>query len=326
MRFTLEAIPIGSNHANSRATVVVVGPISVSAPPMIPARPIGTSRASQISSSPDVSERVDPVERRQLLAVGRRAHSDPSPTEGRQVVGVVRLVELEHHVVADVDDVVDRSLTDGRQPGGHPRGARGDDDPGQDSQREAAAALPGDDLDRGVRWAADRWRRGPRRGERQTQLGGQIAGDTDVAEGVGAVAGDVDVEHDVVDEAGDVPVGHAEGRVGRQHEDAAVVAAEPQLVRRAEHAVRRDAEDASRPDRATVGHRRADGRQRDDVTGFEVRRAAPHVVLDAVARVDPDPDHLGRVGVPLDAHHPGGDHAGDAAGVVDVARPRCRGR
>ncbi len=42
----------------------------------------------------------------------------------RQVVGVVRLVELEHHVVADVDDVVDRPLAHRRQAGGHPRRAR----------------------------------------------------------------------------------------------------------------------------------------------------------------------------------------------------------
>jgi hypothetical protein len=139
----------------------------------------------------------------------------------------------------------------------------------------------------------------------------------DVAEGVRAVARDVDVEHDVVDEPGDLPVGNAERCVRGEDEDPAVVTTNAKLSRRAEHAVRRDAEDAARPDRATVGHRRADRRQRDDVTGSEVRRAAPHVVLDPVALVDPDADDLGGVGVPLHAHDSGRD---DARHPTDVDR------
>ena len=172
-----------------------------------------------------------PVERGELLAILGDAHADPAATEGGEVVGVVRLVELEHHVVADVDDVVDRPLPDRRQPGGHPRRAGCDDDPGEHGQGEPATALPREDLHGGVDRVADGGERRSRMSERQAQLGSQIARYTDVAEGVGAIAGDVDVEHDVVDEAGDLAVGYAQRRVRGEDEDAAVVAAEAQLTR-----------------------------------------------------------------------------------------------
>ena len=78
---------------------------------------------------------------------------------------------------------------------------------------------------------------------------------------------DVDVEDDVVAQPGDVAVGHAERGVGGQHEDAAVVVAEAELARRAEHPLGLDAEDAAPGDRAPVGHRRAERGQRHDVAG-----------------------------------------------------------
>ena len=125
-------------------------PISVCSPPMIPASPMGTSWASQISSSSAVSVRVIPSSVVSCSPSVAEPHTDPAPAEGGQVVGVVRLVELEHHVVADVDDVVDRALTDGRSRAAI-HGALGPTTmPGQHGQREPAAALAGDDLDRGV--------------------------------------------------------------------------------------------------------------------------------------------------------------------------------
>ena len=56
-RATERLTPCGANQAISRATVVVESLISVSAPPMIPARPIGRSSASQMSRSSSVSVR-----------------------------------------------------------------------------------------------------------------------------------------------------------------------------------------------------------------------------------------------------------------------------
>ena len=48
-----------------------------------------------------------------------------------------------------------------------------------------------------------------------------------------------------------------------------------------------------------------------------VERAAPHVPLAAVAGVDVDAVHLGRVGMPLGAHDPGGDDTVDGRADVD---------
>ena len=42
--------------------------------------------------------------------VAREADDDPAVVDGRGVERVDRLAELEHHVVADVDDVADRPL------------------------------------------------------------------------------------------------------------------------------------------------------------------------------------------------------------------------
>ena len=57
-RAALSPMPTFVNQAISRATVVVVSLISVSAPPMIPPMPIGWSLASQISRSAGLRRRV----------------------------------------------------------------------------------------------------------------------------------------------------------------------------------------------------------------------------------------------------------------------------
>ena len=54
---------------------------------------------------------LDVVERLHALALAREADDDPAVVHGGRVEHVDRLAELQHHVVADVDDVADRSLT-----------------------------------------------------------------------------------------------------------------------------------------------------------------------------------------------------------------------
>ena len=54
---------------------------------------------------------LDVVERLDALALAGEADDDPAVVHGRRVERVDRLAELQHHVVADVDDVADRSLT-----------------------------------------------------------------------------------------------------------------------------------------------------------------------------------------------------------------------
>ena len=53
---------------------------------------------------------LDVVERLHALALACEADDDPAVVDGGRVEHVDRLAELQHHVVADVDDVADRPL------------------------------------------------------------------------------------------------------------------------------------------------------------------------------------------------------------------------
>ncbi len=62
------------------------------------------------------------VEGREMLTLASETDPEAAPAEGVDVVGMIRLVQLEHHVVADVDDVADRSHPGGGEPARHPLG------------------------------------------------------------------------------------------------------------------------------------------------------------------------------------------------------------
>ena len=260
------------------------------------------------------------VERGQRLAGLRHADAEPATSKRLEVVRVVRLAQLEHHVVADVDDVVDRAHAGSAEPFGHPWRRRPDRDARQHGRGEPSAAVVVDDVDgrRQCRVACRAQRRRVGRTERGRQLGGEVAGDAYVGLAVRAVARDVDIEDQVVTPAQHLAVGHAERGVGRQHEDARVIVAELELARRAEHPVRVDAEDRPAGERAAVGQLGADRRERHDIARSEVEGTAPHVALAPVARVDPHALHLGRLRRHLDAHDTRGDDTGDTAGVGEL--------
>ena len=101
---------LGGGRRRSRTT----------APPMIPAMPTGVSSASQISRSSAVSVRS--TSSRVTSVSPARGPPDPQPAarDLGQVVGMVRLTELEHHVVRDVDQRVDRAHAEMGQPLLHP--------------------------------------------------------------------------------------------------------------------------------------------------------------------------------------------------------------
>ncbi len=80
------------------------------------------------------------VERRQRLARARPAHDERVARHARQVEGVARLAELDHHVVREVDDVVDRPDADQLEPVAQPRRRRADRHVEQ-ARAEAAAQL-----------------------------------------------------------------------------------------------------------------------------------------------------------------------------------------
>ena len=93
-----------------------------------PERPdrVGDEQRVRVELAVDVIERLEP------LPGAREADDDPALVDGGRIERVDRLAELEHHVVADVDDVADRPLAGRdqahldvvrRRPDGHARHA-----------------------------------------------------------------------------------------------------------------------------------------------------------------------------------------------------------
>ena len=147
----------------SISTSVVVSDISVVAPPITPARPIGPE-ASATTRSVDIQLAHRAVERLERLAL-RRAPDHHAALQLREVVAVDRLPELEHRVVRDVDEQRDRADAGEAQPGCHPRRrGPGRVDAAHDARREDRAPRPPADrgaiVDRDVVAGA---RRRPRR-------------------------------------------------------------------------------------------------------------------------------------------------------------------
>ena len=249
------------------------------------------------------------VERGEALALVRQTDAESAAAERVEVVGVVGLVEFEHHVVADVDDVADRTHAGRGEALGHPVGRWLHLDAGDHRGREACASIAVDDVDRRRALVAGD---GERRGglaELDMQLRGEIAGDTDVAPTVGTVAGDVGVDQHVERDPEGLAVRTAERRVGRQHTNTRMVVTETEFAGGTEHSLGVDSEDATSLDRHAVRHGGAECCERNDVTLGHVERAAPHVAFLAVAGVDVDALDLGRVGVLFETEHTGGDHA-----------------
>ncbi len=147
----------------------------------------------------------DVVERLEALARPREPDDDPAVADRRGVERVDRLAELEHHVVARVDDVADRALAGGqeahldpvrRRPDRHAAHPAADEARAQDraprprpaAARRSAGRPPSTSID----------------GQRSVAAGhrGHLAGEPDDRQGVAAVRLDVDVEDVVAVEIG----------------------------------------------------------------------------------------------------------------------------
>ncbi len=170
--------------------------------------------------------------------LGAAAAADPGAHEAVEVEGVERLPDLEHHEVGHVDDVVDRGEARGEEPPLHPPRRRGDSDVLDHPGHETGASLRVLDpdahpvLDRGHR--GERLRHpGARLVEGLGERRGELAGEPDVAEAVGAVGGDLDLEHGVeVEHLGR----RLTGPSALEEEQSVGVVAETELDRRAEEA------------------------------------------------------------------------------------------
>ena len=93
---------------------------------------------------------LDVVERDERLAGAGAADAKARTGHALEVVGVVGLTQLEHHVVGHVDHVVDRSHAEQREARRQLGIGRADRDAAQDAGREAAAQIGIEDLDADV--------------------------------------------------------------------------------------------------------------------------------------------------------------------------------
>ena len=116
---------------------------------MIPAIPEGPSAVAD-EHGLGVEGPLDAVEGRHLLALGRGADDQLAARHLVEIERMQRLRGQQHHVVGDVDDVVDRSLPGRRQPRLQPDRRGANLDVGEDAGGEAWAELGDLDVDRGV--------------------------------------------------------------------------------------------------------------------------------------------------------------------------------
>ena len=226
---------------------------------------------------------------------------------------MVRLAELEHHVVGDVDDRVDRAHAGGGQPLHEPARRRADRHVVEDPNSEAHAEGIVVDADaRPIRSRDARLLEGRRRQrERYAEPGRQVACDASDAERVGPVALDVEIEQDVGRGAERVGQRGADGERAVEDHDPVGVIAELELGLGADHAVRPLAPELATTDLQSARHHGADGCQRHEIAHRHVERATADLQGIAVAGVDRD--ELDPVGFGMGAE---GEHLGNNDPVV----------
>ena len=138
----------------------------------------------------------DVVERRELFFFVPAPDDDVMPGEAIVVERVEGLAELEHDVVRDIDDVVDRPLAERDQALLHPFWRGADPDPFYGGRQVAAAEIRRFDLDRctsldcrTTRFVVERWFAHGLAGQRCN-----FTGDTEDGQPVGTVRRDRELE------------------------------------------------------------------------------------------------------------------------------------
>ena len=252
---------------------------------------------------------VGAVERAQHLASGRIAHAEHPAGHTVEVERVQRLAELEHHVVRDVDDTVDRAHAALREARPQPQRRAAHDRtlerPGD--ERSDAVGVEHHARARGGGRSSDlrQWQ------QRRVEQRGEVAGDAADRELVAAVGLHRDLDDRLADRH-ELVERSAERNVVAQHEQSRVVVAEAELARRGEHAVGDLTADRARLE-LHAGDPRTDRRVEHDVTDVEVRCAAHDADLTgAVGSGHVDEAEAVRIGVRLVVQDACGAHTLDA--------------
>jgi hypothetical protein len=149
--------------------------------------------------------------------------------------------------------------------------------------------------------------------ERQPQPGCQVAGHAGHRHRIGSVGVDLEVVEHVALDAHRVGEGGARlGDARRQDEDPGVVAAQPDLACRAQHAVGPLPPHLATTDLEAAGHDSADSGHRNQVAGSHVEGPAHDLQRVTVTGIDVDQLDLVCVGVRARRQHPGDDDAIEA--------------
>ena len=266
---------------------------------------------------------LDPVERGHLLAVGRGADDQRAVGHPVEVERVQRLRGEQHHVVGDVDDVVDRPLARRDQPRLQPQRGGADRHLGEHAGREARTEL----------WNLHGHRRVvgrlalavglgvalPRRlGQRRATERMHLPRHPVHAEAVDAVRADLELQHrlrqrqDLGQRSAWAPQttarrllvrlrGRGVRRLG-QHDDPVRVVADLELGLGEDHSVGGDAAQLGAPELLAPGHHRARKRHRDGLPGGDVGGAADDRAR-RLARLHLADAQPVRVGMPLHGEH-----------------------
>ncbi len=229
------------------------------------------------------------VEGHELLAVGRAADDKFAARDLLRIEHVQRLAELEHDVVADVDQVVDRAEAHRREAFLHPGGARADlhaGDGDADVKRAVLRRVDADALQEiGPGRAAGAVELD--RGELQlvAQPGGQLAGHAEMAKRVGAVGRDFDIENRVAIRQGLVDR-LADGRGGREDQQTRMIARQAEFIGGAHHPLGFVAVGLALGNLKAARQDRAGQRDRHAPAHVAIRRAAHDGAHAAVIRTD----------------------------------------
>ena len=196
----------------------------------------------------------------------------------------------EHHVIGDVDDVADRSLTGGGEPGLKPDRGRPYGDVLEDARGEARAEARVLDRDRyASRRLPNRRLTGVmapgRRAECSAGGGMYLARNSVKATTVAAIWRDLRLQ-DLTRDGEDVSERCSSGKLVAENHYSVVLAANTKLVLGEDHSRRFDSAQLRLAKRRPIRHHGTWQRYRDGLPGGDIRRAADDCARLCVSRID----------------------------------------